>query len=424
MNPRGRWHGPATVAGKVGGYGASVILGGAASIISIPLIAKGAGGDGWAAIAVGQNVGLILLPLVMLGLAQNGSAEAAVLSVGERGLMYGRWTLLRSAAFTVVCPVALLVCLGISTQNHLAAVMAASSQLVTGLGGLWFYIGESQPSRLLVFDTAPRSAGILIGAVCTCYSGQLFYAGLGMLSGALLAGVLAVIDISRRYPFSITLALRQIRDFRALLRSQRHGVLTGMIASVTVYTPLVFVQWLYPFSAAQFALADRLRSQFLMAVRPLVQYLQGWAPDIDRSALERKVRHSFVASGVVAGISTIGLAALLPLAGGLLSKGTVDISAGLSIWTAIASGLNLFNVAISLACLVPIRLQHQISIGAVIGLGALVLVAIPAALLCGWMGVAIAAAASQVATAVYQTAVLFAWQTTLSRNGGTVNGYS
>lgn len=383
-----------------GGYGLAVVTGGVLSIAVIPVVILAAGEQSWATIAVAQAVGGFAFVFVAGGWGVTGPTATAALPEAERGQYYRDSVATRGWLFVaIIVPASAIAVLLTQDQPWLAAMTVAGG-LMAALSAGWFYVGESSPIRFLLIDTLPRNAATVVGAIVLLATGDALWFVTAQFLGALLACVVATVDILRRYPAGRWI-IRPISSF-GRLRGQSSAITMAATAGVYVNLPIVIVQVFIPAATADYALAERMLRMTLYATRPFVQFSQGYVPDPDparQSVRATRVTALALASGVLGGAA---YAVGGPFASGLLSGGTLPMSLSLSIPLGVALAAMLGSQVTGFACLTAFGLTRTLAQSTVVGavLGAITMV--PAAIVFGVDGLAWALAASELAVLAVQ----------------------
>ena len=73
---------------RLGLFGASVVLNGAISLLTIPIVIAVAGADPWASMATGQSIGNSIGVLVLFGWGLTGPATIAMASASRRPRLF------------------------------------------------------------------------------------------------------------------------------------------------------------------------------------------------------------------------------------------------------------------------------------------------------------------------------------------------
>ncbi|MDH3012550.1 hypothetical protein [Gordonia alkanivorans] len=383
------------------GFAASSILMGICSFAAIPIVISTVGLAGWSAIAVGQNVGMILTLIVMFGLSQAGPEMVSNGPDYVRGSTYVVLLKIRIAIFVALVPATLFVTWVLATPNFAAAALAALSQMMVGVGASWFFVGERNPSGLLYFDTAPRAVGLMLGSFSSMVFPNAVVVGAGMVFGAVLATGLSSIVIIRRYPVLSKDRKVTRRDLAMMWSHHRFGFHTSLLSSISLYLPLLAIQWFAPSAAPSFALVDRLRQQFLVAIKPVIQFLQGWVPRHDAGETRERSLVAFKFGMVFSALSFVAYVGVVLLFIRFFSDEESAVGVWLVVLMAASVALNVANVSVSLGCFAPLRLNREIAVSA--GIGALVTIValVPAAIFSGALGVAALGALSQLLTFCY-----------------------
>lgn len=316
---------------RLGLYGASVVLNGVISLITIPIVIAVAGADPWASMATGQSIGNSIGVLVAFGWALTGPASIAMASVDRRPGLFLDSLFSRSVILVPLIVVQALVTTAIVPHAKFVAFVAGLAMTLAGVSANWYFTGESRPGRFLLFDTVPRVLGTVAGLLLVVLTDELLFFALAQLTGSLLALGVSSYVIFRGQNLDFREAARW-RNVIARLVEQRHGVVaTGLYAALTPAI-LAIVAIVAPVSLPLFVLADRLTKFVGMATSPLIQVFQGWVPAARGAELLRRIMFSAritVTLGVLAGVT---YAALLPLFSELLTHGqvTVDTSSAIA----------------------------------------------------------------------------------------------
>lgn len=352
-------------AGRLGGFAASVVLTGLVSLAVVPLLVHFGGALGWASFAVGQTVGSLFGVVTSLGWLQIGPSEVALADSATRVRHYANSLVVRLGILFVTGPLSVMVTLFVVPEPDVASAIASLGSLLLACGATWYFVGTSRPKSLLACDTLPRIAGIVLGCVGTVVTGQLIYAGIGIVLGATIAIVLSSIAIRR---MDGQLSVSSFRELCRVSADHVHGLGIGVFSSLYLTAPLVLVSTLVPAYAATYALADRLKQQSMAALTPIGQTLQGWVPraassDQLRSRVRRAVQ--FAAIGALA--SALGFSLFAPPVSYFLGAAQVSVEYTLAIPLGVALGLNLFTLVLGNSCLVPLGRSAAVSYSSMVG---------------------------------------------------------
>lgn len=390
---------------RLGGFALSSIIMGLASIASVPFVVNFSGKEMWAAIAVGQAVGSIAGIFVLLGWIQNGPAEVANMATEFRGHYFATSVLIRCIGLPIVLGAVVLASVLLATESAVVTVMAALSICLPNLGASWFYVGESNPRALLVYESLWRAGGVLVGTICLVCGlpAEVFASACAV--GALGGVAASCWNVLHRYPINGS-PWPTVRDYIRALWHQRHGVSTAVLTASYQSFPLVLIQAVAPAGAPVFALADKLKAQAVTAYRPFAQVAQGWTPSAEgQRALylrARKVSQIAVPLGVCAGVL---FASLSPALGALLGAGQISLSWSLAAAFGAAFGCNVISLTIGVGSLVPLGQARVLTISSAWGLVSIAALSMPLTLKFGAEGLGWAVAIGQLAVALYQTCV-------------------
>lgn len=326
----------------LGLFGLSVVLNGAVSLVSIPVIVAVVGAEPWASMATGQSIGASFGVLTIFGWGLTGPVTIAVADPLRRPAMFLDSLFARGVLLLPLLVIQAAVTFAIVPHEKLVAFLAGTAMTVAGVSANWYFTGESRPDRFLLLDTVPRVSGTLAGVIAVAATDNLLLFALCQLAGSLAALLVSSATIFRGQVLDLRGAARWSR-IRRSLADQRHGVVaTGLLAA---YVPaaLAIIAVFTPVLLPMFVLADRLGKFVAMAMSPLLQVFQGWVPSA--SGLERAHRMR-VAGRVVAGTAIVGgvlYTVFLPSFSELLTHGQV----GFTVAAAIAFGINMTLTIVS-----------------------------------------------------------------------------
>lgn len=326
----------------VGLFGVSVVLSGAVSLVSIPVIVAVAGADPWASMATGQSIGASFGVFTIFGWGLTGPATIARSKVGQRPAMFLDSLLARLVLLLPLLAVQAAVTFAIVPHEKLVAFIGGTAMTVAGVSANWYFTGESRPDRFLLFDTVPRVAGTVVGVVGVVATGQLLLFAIAQLLGSIAALVISCIVIFRGESLDLRAAARWSRIRRSLLEQRNGVVATGLLAA---YIPaaLAIIAVLLPRLLPMFVIAERIGKFAALAVSPLIQMFQGWVP----SASGRELVRRMTLAGRTAAATALGVGvvytALLPWFSGLLTHGAVTIPP----LVAVAFGVNMVTAILS-----------------------------------------------------------------------------
>lgn len=389
---------------RIVGFGLSTIVVGLSNVLVIPLIVRTATASGWASIALAQAIGTIGGIVVAFGWGVIGPALIASSDQNARHLEYARSAIVRVAIWiplAVACT-ALAATLA-PTFKEPAMIMAAAS-CAAGLSAIWYFVGSSDPRSLFLYDTTPRTLGLVVGALVLALTKDLWWFAIIQLVAALLAFVIPSFVILRRPNTTPWSELRPASLFRST-RKQYYGIGTGITSAAYQALPTVLVGAFAPVGLAQFALADRLQKLSNTALRPVSQTLQGWVPALGQPSRERVLRAlGFAAmAGILSGLA---LALLGPIAGQFLGSGQIALGFNLTVPIGLTLCLSLISQCSGMSCLMALGKSKHVLVSSVAGAVACVPLCIVLASTAGAPGAAWSIAISELIVTVYQLLVL------------------
>jgi hypothetical protein len=326
----------------LGLFGLSVLLNGAVSLITIPVIVAVAGAEPWASMATGQSIGASFGVLVIFGWGLTGPVTVAVTDAARRPALFLDSLFARGVLLIPLLAVQAAVTFAIVPHEKPVAFLAGTAMTVAGASANWYFTGESRPDRFLLLDTVPRVSGTVAGVLACAATGQLMLFALGQLAGSLAALLLSSATIFRGQPVDLRAAARWRRIRRTLL-DQRHGVVaTGLLAA---YVPaaLAIIALFSPVLLPMFVLADRLAKFVAMAVSPLLQMFQGWVPAASGRERVRRMRLAGRVVGLTAVAGGVVYTVFLPSFSQLLTHGQVAFT----VAAAVAFGINMAATIVS-----------------------------------------------------------------------------
>ena len=351
---------------RLGLYGASVVLNGVISLITIPIVIAVAGADPWASMATGQSIGNSIGVLVAFGWGLTGPATIAMAAVDKRPGLFLDSLFSRAALLLPLILVQALVTIAIVPHAKFVAFVAGLAMTLAGVSANWYFSGESRPGRFLLLDTVPRVLGTVAGLLLVVLTGELLFFALAQLAGSLLALGVSSYVIFRGQNLDFRRAARW-RNVVGRLAEQRHGVVaTGLNAALTPAI-LGVVAVLAPPTLPLFVLADRLSKFVGMGASPLIQVFQGWVPAARGRELLRRISVSARVTLALALVATIAYAALLPWFSQLLTHGQVAVDVSSSIAFALVASSWIIAPYLTNVALMAVGQVRVIAVSAMVG---------------------------------------------------------
>lgn len=351
---------------RLGLFGASVVLNGAISLITIPIVIAVAGADPWASMATGQSIGNSIGVLVLFGWGLTGPATIAMAPIDKRpGLfldsLFSRMTLLLPLLL-----IQAVVTMAIVPHAKFVAFVAGLAMTLAGVSANWFFTGEGRPGRFLLLDTVPRVLGTVAGLLLVVFTDELLYFALAQLAGSLLALAVSCYVIFRGQQLDFREAARW-RNIVARLGEQRHGIVaTGLYAGLTPAV-LGIVAVTAPPALPLFVLADRLSKFVGMAASPLIQVFQGWVPAARGGELARRITLSARITLALSILAGAAYAALLPLFSELLTHGQVAVDTSSAIAFGIVASSWVLSPYLTNVGLMAVGRVRVIAVSAAVG---------------------------------------------------------
>lgn len=315
---------------RLGYFAATVLLNGAISLLTIPIVVAVVGADSWASMATGQSIGASLAALVLFGWGLTGPATVAMTEPSGRPQIYLDSLSARAVLLLPSFALQAVVILAVAPSDKFVAVVSGTAMLLAGASANWYFTGAGRSGLFLTLDTVPRVAGTVLGLLLVVNTGNLLYFALAQLAGSVFAMVASALVILTRRKLDYRAALRWSRIVTSLVQ-QRHGILaTGLNAAFTP-AALGVVAVLAPATLPVFVLANRLISFIGMAASPLFMLFQGWVPAATGAERVRRLRVAGAVTATGSLVSGVLCAALLPTFGVVLTHGEVIVPIALSI---------------------------------------------------------------------------------------------
>lgn len=386
---------------RLASFSLTVGVGTIVGLVSIPVITGIAGAQLWAVQAMAQSVSIMFGILVAFGWGTTGPSMVASMNKALRPQLFVDSLVSRGYLYLIAAPAMAAVMIILQPEHVPLVVLASIAYLLPFLGGNWYFIGEAKPKRLFFLDALPQFGGTLIGLAVLALTREIIWLVAIQLLFNILALALTCMVIVKPAKASITANFR-VREAFSRLAHQRHGVVTAATGSLYVNLPLVAINLFLPAQLGVYLMADRIFRYGVLALSPLLQFIQGWIPEGGPENLKHRLVRSAQVAPLFGFLGGMGIFLLGPVASEILSNGLVIFPSSLSA----AVGLMFLSVAVSqilgLACLVSVGqgriLVQSTVLGAVCGAPAIVL----AALFTDVTGVAWAVAVSEILVAAYQ----------------------
>lgn len=335
---------------KLAGYATSMVLLAGASLVVIPEMIVVDGKVAWGSIALGQAVGTVSAVIVAYGWQLSGPALVAQGDDSSRRREFEESLVLKVLLFVPAALCSGAVAALFAHQRADLAALGAVSTASFGLTASWFFVGLSQPFRLLVAETVPRVLGTLLGIVLMRQgTGGAFTALVcqlaGMVGGALVSSALILATLSPQIP-----GVRR-RSPRNTLARQANGLGASVTSSAYVSAPLVIVSLVAPAIQPVYALVDKLARQLAVGLTPFVSLLQGWVPRGDAAGRLRRVRQALVVTAAGSVLVSVVVAGLGPFIVRWVGGGFISVGPWMYVLMGLLVGLSLFEVAIAHAVL-------------------------------------------------------------------------
>lgn len=341
------------------GFGLSMAVLAAVSLLLIPAIIRTGGQEAWGTVALGQSVGMVAAVVIYFGWGISGPMTVARASKAQRWREFSDSVTARLAVASVALPVTAAVAAVIRSGEPVLAALAACTSGVVGLTSAWYFIGTRAPFTMFFAETVPRAVGSVAGII-------LMERGAGVVTGlsgqlvGMVVGMAIPIAVIRRQNTTSSPAVPK-RPLRVVLASQGHGVSSSAVGALYSALPVVIVSFVAPSSLVIFAILDKIQKQLYTALQPVVSVLQGWVAVERGDALRRRITTANLSMASFAG--AVGLTVTLAgawlvewLGAGMISVGTLAL-----LLTGLWLALNLEESVASKVSLVPLGKTGQMA---------------------------------------------------------------
>lgn len=387
--------------GRLVGFGLSVALLAASSLLLIPAMVAAGGQHAWGAIAVGQSIGAVAAVLIYFGWGHTGPSTIARADVAAgrrefadslrtRLVLFGPVALLASALAAIVAP----------TQPLLAAVGCLSAAAV-GFTADWYFVGSRRPFAFLALETTPRVLGSVVGIVLLMNGAPVVIGPVCMLGGMLIGFAATTWWVLRRRPEGEITP----RSVKQIIIAQRHGVGSGVGTSAYAALPLVLISLVAPGMQPSYALVDKVQRQLSVALGPVVSLVQGYVPRPEPTVTVRRARQALL---VGAGFSVLLAAAVLVIAPWLLAwlgAGEVQPPYAVMVLMSAFVGLNVWESILARAVLASFDRLDAVARGTVLSVVIGLPLVVAGALAFGLVGAFAGLLTGLVVRAVYELVI-------------------
>ena len=392
---------------KTGFYILNIALGGATSLLVIPIVITVVGPDSWGRMAVAQAIGAVYAVLVGFGWGIVGPAQVAGMPRELRGQYLRDSLVSRLILFVCTLPLYIVtVLLIVGVQPDITAYLVAGiTMLSMAVGSGWFFIGESLPAKLVLWEAVPRTLGAVVAVTTLWFSHSLLLYAVIQLVAVALSILLTSRDLIRRYVEGVF--NRSIREGFHRLSGSYAAMVTAGTATLYVNAPLIILSTIIPGVTPIYAAAEKIQRFALMCMTPLTQIIQGYIPSASDWQNQRsRIRRSVVLTTIVALAFGLFLALALPWIALVLTAGKISVPFALSVPMGISSLVIIISGVTGLAALVSLGRERAVAVSTVIGAAVGLPLTIIMAFTVGMTGAAWAIAVSELVVLGYQLVVL------------------
>lgn len=354
------------------GYGSSMVLLAITSLLAIPAMVAASGTHAWGAIAVGQSIGGVAAVIIAYGWGLSGPAAIARADQLARMREYAESAVTKIMLSLPVASLAFLIAWLVGREFSLFAGVGAISMASIGLTAGWYFVGRSQPWRMLLFETVPRVVGTVVGIAFMDTGSSALIGVLWQLFGMVAAFTLCSVLILRPWRMRVLRSITR-KPVRRVLLDQRQGITSSILSSLYASTPIVIVTLVAPAAQPLYAVVEKVQRQVIVALGPFVTVLQGWIPRA-RSAetLHRRLRQGTIATAVFAAALGVLMLAAAPELIRWLGGGLIQPTFAILTLMATITAVSLFESIVSKAALSALErldiVAKSTAIGSLVGL--------------------------------------------------------
>ncbi|NPC41215.1 lipopolysaccharide biosynthesis protein [Nocardioides sp. zg-1230] len=301
-----------TLIGRSLGFALVPLLTALAPLVTLPVLTRAVGADGWASIAVALSIGTACAVIAEWGYSLTGPTRVAALDAAQRAEYYTTSVGLRLCLSFFIAPVAAgATFMVVHDLKGLAAACAAA--VASGsLSANWYFIGRGDARSLILWDCVPRIAVAVVAAGVIAAGSSLAVYPLSILLGNLGALWLSTRVVLRTQCGGGVMS-PNLSEVRRACDRQRSAALTRITSSIYVSLSVTLVALVAaPAVVANFAALDRLEKYALMGLAPVTQAVQGWVASAED--FRYRARTGLVVSTLCGAVGAVILFVSLPYA--------------------------------------------------------------------------------------------------------------
>lgn len=305
-----------SILGRVASFGAPPLLNLLTPILVLPVLASATDTVGWAELAIAQSTGSLAAVLIAFGWNVAGPVEVARADAGRVRQIYTESLLTRLAVASPVLIAVIALSLARAPDDYVGlSVAVAVAAALQGLSPTWVAIGLGRARSIVLFETLPRVALLVVSAAFIVAGGSIL-----LYPAALGASTLIGIALfSTRTVRPITIPGGWGKAFRTRLRQLSSMAAATTTASLYSSGALLLVGLAATSrEAAEVASADRLFRIGLVAAVVLANALQAWVVHRDEGLARHRRRHALMLHAGLGAIGGLALAGATPKAAEVL----------------------------------------------------------------------------------------------------------
>jgi O-antigen/teichoic acid export membrane protein len=385
---------------RVAGFTVVTLLPAAASLVSLPVLARVLDPAGWAGLAVGQSVGAMASLVAAGGWALTGPGAVAGAAAPVRRSLYEASVRLRVVAALVVIPAGMLVTsVLVADSTRLLSVAVCASSGLVALSPRWFLVGVGSAADVLRLDALPVAGAHLLAAGLIAAGGDPLIYPIALALAYVAAAILVAVAL-RRTP-------RAELSGRVSWRSRWMPTATEVVGGAYSAINVALVSGYASVAAlAGYASGWKLYQWGVLVIAGSCQALQGWvAVPGDRTPRFR------TALTIHAAIGTLGLLGFVMVGGplsSLLFGSSLRVPNDVSLWFGVSVLFLSLNSSLGRHVLVTSGRVDDVLrstvVGAVVGVPTILILADRHGVIGGAAGLALT------------EALVFAYQLTAARS--------
>ena len=282
-------------------YSVGALFSNLVGLFTIPILFTTLGSAAWGEIVIAQSIGTILALIIDLGYSNFAPAKISTLTEHEKVLFYSISLRNRFKVFLFFFIVILVLELLSVFKFSSTAILVIIAYAVQGLSSSWLFVAQNDAKSYLLKIMAPRTMGILSGAIL-CFA---FPSG---LSFAILLLIGSLLSLTFNYKITRNSYLENVWEEPEVILDSKPSpkilanFLNSMMSNIQQQIPLLIISAINPIIFIQFALADKIIKSTSGVLWPVIALFQG---SVLSSKTKRNRRSSSIETRFTASIGFI-----------------------------------------------------------------------------------------------------------------------